>query len=161
MHAVRLCCGLLEERHVLATGSARWEWSAHVCLYVFVCMQQFDRSDKDTVVVYTLVLTCCADHILSAYGPLPTSLPVIHTDTLRPPPPSLHLTPNSKLFICDAQCFLCFFSFTVPLVKVRLRYAATVLIRTAKAAPSSCVSVPVCVFSYLRGGCMIWSFLLV
>lgn len=56
----------------------------HVCLRVH--MQQFDRSDKSMVVVYTLVLTRCADHILPAYGPLPTSFsPHTHSE---PPPPS-------------------------------------------------------------------------
>lgn len=37
-----------------------------VCMFACVCLQQFDRSDKGTVVGYTLVLTRCSDHILSA-----------------------------------------------------------------------------------------------
>lgn len=82
-----------------------------------VCVQQFDRSDKGTVVVYTLVLTRCADHILSAYGPFPTSFsPHPHSEPPTPPSPQ-----QQTVFICDAQYFLCFFSFTVPLVKALLK----------------------------------------
>lgn len=54
-----------------------------VCVCACVLVQQFDRSDKGTVVGYTLVLTCCSDHILSAYSPLCTPTP--DTCTLQAP----------------------------------------------------------------------------
>lgn len=65
-----------EQRPFMPTGSGQC-----VCARVWVCMQQFDQSDKSTVVVYTLVLTCCADHILSACGTLPTFFSPAHTCT--------------------------------------------------------------------------------
>jgi len=90
----------------------------YACVYVCVCMQQFDQSDKGSVVVYTLVLTRCANHILPAYNPLSTSFsPYTHSE----PPPR---APQPKtVFICDAQYFLCFSSLKVPLVKALFRQA--------------------------------------
>lgn len=100
-----------------------------VCLFesVCVCVQKFDQSDKSTVVVYTLVLTRCADHILSACGTPPPHTffsPCTHTHThtdayiLGAPSPKPQ---QQTVFICDARYFLCFFSFTVPLVKALLK----------------------------------------
>lgn len=86
---------------------------ACVCLLVSVFlrvhMQQFDQCDKGRVVVYTLVLTRCADHILSAYGPLPTSFS-LHTIQTPSSPFPLHLTPNSKLCLFVTHDVSCFFS---------------------------------------------------
>lgn len=94
------------------TISAHWEWSA--CTYF--CL--FDQSHKSTVVVYTLVLTRCADHILYACGP-----------TFFFHPPHTFRAPSSKpqeqkpcFFVTHhISCFFFFFSFTVPLVKAVLK----------------------------------------
>lgn len=95
-----------------ATSPACWDWS--VCVCARVCMQQFDQRDTGLVVVCTLVLTRCADHILSAYSPLSTSFPRTQS---KPAP----LTPQQQtVFICDARYFLCFFFFTVPFIKALL-----------------------------------------
>lgn len=112
-HPVCFLGGMVVEKLPSPTTiSAHWEWSACTCF----CL--FDQSHKSTVVVYTLVLTRCADHILYACGPtFPTFF--FH-------PPHTFRAPSSKpqeqkpCFFCDAPYFLFFFFFSAllfPLLK--------------------------------------------
>lgn len=107
-------CFLCAFKKLLATLtlSACWEWSASTCFWLF------DQSDKSTVVVYTLVPTRCADHILFACGPLPAFF--FHpTHTFWAPSSKPQEQRRASLWRTIFPV-LFFFCFTVLLVKALL-----------------------------------------